>query len=151
MNKTPIINNRRAHFDYSLGDKIVAGLVLTGREVMHIRHQRVSLKNAFVRVDDRGIWLKNLQIFALKNQAPLTGNNQQQLLLTKAQIRTLRKNLQEKYNTIIPLKLILGRYIKLEIAPGIGRKRYDKRELLKKRSSQLKIKRQLKTRSIIED
>ena len=145
MRTTRTINNRRAKYDYHLGKKIIAGIALTGPEVISIRHHRVSLKNTYVSIKDNSAWLQNLQIFTLQDQTDKEQQrNTHRLLLTKSQLRSLQASLNNKNNTIIPIRLILNKYIKIEIAPALGKRQYDKREVLKKRESESAIKRRLK-------
>ncbi len=145
MSTKKTINNRRAGYDYYLGEKIVAGIVLSGTEVSNIRNQRVSLKNTFVSVRDGDANLRNLQIFKLKDQDARTlKQTSHRLLLTKAQIKKFQTSLEGKNNAIVPIRLILGKYIKIEIALASGKKQFDKRETIKKRQSDLNIKRHLK-------
>lgn len=136
------ISNRRAGFDYDLGQKVVAGIALKGFEVAGIRRQRVSLKNAFVDVKDGQVWLRNLEVFDAGSRTN-AASAAHRLLLTKPQIRKLKASLETKHNTIVPIKLILNKHIKVELAPAKGRKRYDKREAIKKRESDRRIRRTL--------
>ncbi len=126
--KTPdmVTVNRRAHYDYQLGDELVAGMVLSGPEVRSIRDHHVQLKGSFVTVRNGELWLNNLTLGAD------TARNIK-LLATKKQIAGL---IREKVagSTIVPVKLLGGdRHIKLVIAVGKGKKKYDKRETIKKR------------------
>lgn len=118
--------NRRAHYDYVLGDELTVGMVLTGLEVRSIRDHHVQLKGSFVTIKDDELWLNNLTLGAetVRNI---------KLLATRKQIMAL---LREKVagSTIVPVKLLGGsRHIKLVIAVGKGKKKYDKREAIKKR------------------
>ena len=118
--------NRRAHFDYQLGDELSCGMVLSGDEVRLIRDHHVQLKGSFVTIRNDELWLNNLTLGAD------TARNIK-LLATKKQIATL---VREKVagSTIVPVKLLGGgRHIKLVIALGKGKKKYDKRETIKKR------------------
>ena len=142
--RTKVIMNPSVRYNYRLGNKIIAGISLNGREVFNIRRQRVSLKTAFVQLRDNELWLHNLQIFTEVNQEsaqPAARNHR--LLVTKAQLKSLSSDLG-KHNTIIPVRFILGNYIKIEIAPALGKKQYDKREVIKKKESERNIRRQLK-------
>ncbi len=141
------ITNRRAKYDYQLSEKIVAGIALSAGEVRHVRDQRVSIKNAFINIKGNEVWLQNMEIFYRPNElAGQRQNESHRLLLTKSQIKKLRASLSES-NTIVPLRLILGgRYIKMEIAAALGKKKYDKRETIKQRDTQRDIKRELKKR-----
>lgn len=118
--------NRRARYDYVLGDELSCGMVLAGPEVRAIRDHHVQLKGAFVTIREGELWLNNLTLGAD------TARNIK-LLATRKQIAILEK---EKVAglTIVPVRLLGGgRHIKLVIAPGRGKKKYDKRETIKKR------------------
>ena len=118
--------NRRARFDYQLGEELSCGMVLTGPEVRSIRDHYVQLKGSFVTIRGDELWLNNLTLGAE------TARNIK-LLATRKQISALE---QERVtgSTIVPVKLLGGsRHIKLVIAVGKGKKKYDKRETIKKR------------------
>ncbi len=118
--------NRRAHYDYVLGDELKVGLVLDGPEVRSIRDHHVQLKGSFVTIRNNELWLNNLTLGAD------TARNIK-LLATKKQIEALDKA-KVAGSTIVPVRLLGGeRYIKLVIAIGKGKKKYDKRETIKKR------------------
>ena len=118
--------NRHAHFDYILGDELTVGMSLSGSEVRAIRDHHVTLKGSFVTVRNHELWLNNLTLGAE------TARNLR-LLATKKQIASLEKAKTEG-STIVPTKLLAGgRHIKLVIALGKGKKKYDKRETIKKR------------------
>ena len=118
--------NRRAKYDYILGDDLTVGMVLSGPEVRLIRDHHVQLKGSFVTIRNDELWLNNLTLGAD------TARNIK-LLATRKQITAL---MREKVagSTIVPVKLLGGsRHIKLVIAIGKGKKKYDKRETIKKR------------------
>lgn len=118
--------NRRAHFDYQLGDELSCGMSLSGDEVRLIRDHHVQLKGSFVTIRNDELWLNNLTLGAD------TARNIK-LLATKKQIASL---MREKVagSTIVPVRLLGGgRHIKLVIAIGKGKKKYDKRETIKRR------------------
>ncbi|MBR3256995.1 SsrA-binding protein [Candidatus Saccharibacteria bacterium] len=118
--------NRRARFDYTLGDELVCGMSLTGDEVRKIRDHHVQLKGSFVTIRNSELWLNNLTLGAE------TARNIK-LLATKKQISSLERE-KVTGSTIVPTKLLAGgRTIKLVIALGKGKKKYDKRETIKKR------------------
>ncbi len=118
--------NRRAHFDYTLGDELTVGMSLSGPEVRLIRDHHVQLKGSFVTIRNGELWLNNLTLGAD------TARNIR-LLATKKQIASLERE-KVAGSTIVPVKLLGGsRYIKLVIALGKGKKKYDKRETIKKR------------------
>lgn len=118
--------NRRAHFDYQLGEELSCGMVLAGPEVRLIRDHHVQLKGSFVAIRNDELWLNNLTLGAD------TARNIK-LLATKKQIHALARE-KVAGSTIVPVKLLGGgRHIKLVIAVGKGKKKYDKRETIKKR------------------
>ena len=126
--KTPgtVTVNRRARFDYELGDELTVGMVLSGPEVRSIRDHHVQLKGSFVTIRADELWLNNLTLGAE------TARNIK-LLATKRQIKNLERE-KVAGSTIVPVRLFGGgRHIKLVIAIGKGKKKYDKRETIKKR------------------
>lgn len=150
---TKNVLNRRARFDYDLGEEIVAGMSLRGVEVAAVRDGRVSLKGAFVtlRSGRKGfeLWLNNAS-FSLKNQgegiskSDTIDTSPKKLLATRKQINDLTIKKQSGL-TIVPIKLLAeGRFVKLIIAPGKGKKKYDKRETLKRKQSERENARLLK-------
>lgn len=134
------IVNRRASFDYSLGDEVTVGLVLSGPEVRSARDGHVQLKGSYVSISAGELWLNGAS-FSVKNNQ--TGENNRtidtsprKLLASKNQIESLVES-KKTGMTIVPLRLLnKGRYIKLVIALGKGKKHYDKRETLKQRQSE---------------
>ena len=121
-----ITENRRAHFDYVLGDELSVGMSLSGDEVRKIRDNHVQLKGSFVILKDNQLWLTNLTLGADTAQNI-------RLLATKNQISALARE-KVAGSSIVPVRLLAGgRYIKLVIAVGRGKKKYDKRETIKKR------------------
>lgn len=118
--------NRRASFDYHLGDMLICGMVLSGPEVRLIRDHHLQLKGSFITLRNNELWLNNLTLGAE------TARNIK-LLATKKQILSLQKS-KLLGNTIVPTKLFGGsRHIKLEIALASGKKKYDKRLSIKHR------------------
>lgn len=121
-----VVVNRRAHYDYELGDELSVGMCLAGPEVRAIRDHHVQLKGTFVTIRNNELWLNNLTLGAENIQNI-------KLLATKKQIAALAKE-KVAGSTIVPVRLLGGsRYIKLVIAIGKGKKKYDKRETIKKR------------------
>ncbi len=136
-----IVYNRRAKFDYHLSDSLIVGIALTGKEVRAVRDGRVSLKGAFVTIRQNELWLNNAS-FSIKdsNNQDTIVNDAKKLLATKKQIANFAKKKQAGFS-IVPTKLFRSnRYIKLEIALGKGKKQYDKRQTIKKRDFDRKIK-----------
>ena len=131
------IKNRRASFDYEIGDTFTAGLVLTGTEIKSIRLGKASLSDTFCYINNGEVWVNNMYIAEYFYG---TYNNHQtrrdrKLLLNKKEIARLEKASQAAGFTIVPLRLFVsGRgYAKLVIGIGRGKKDYDKRQSIKER------------------
>lgn len=148
--KTPTaaILNRRASFDYQLGEELKVGVQLNGKEVRAARDGHVQLKGSFVTIRNNELWLNNAS-FSLKlnekgqAEAKTVDTSARKLLATRKQIDSLSENRQAGMS-IIPLKLLTrGRFIKLVIALGKGKRNYDKRHSIKKRDQERDIKRNL--------
>jgi SsrA-binding protein len=138
---TKQIVNRRARHDYELGDSLVVGLQLSGRETKALRMGHGQLRGAYVTIKDGELWLLNAAING-SSGIPLTEEEQtrsRKLLARKREIGHLIEAKQQG-RTIVPLALLTeGRYIKLRIAVGKGKKLYDKRQTLKARDTQRRI------------
>ena len=118
--------NRRARFDYILGDELTVGMVLAGPEVRSIRDHHVQLKGSFVTIRNSELWINNLTLGA-------DTSRNIKLLATRKQIASLERE-KVAGSTIVPVRLLGGsRRIKLVIAIGKGKKKYDKRETIKNR------------------
>lgn len=135
------ITNRRARHDYDLADSFVAGLSLTGAETKSLRRGHGHLRGAYVTLKDNQPFLINATV----SNSPginISGADQtrpRKLLLKQREIEQLQAAKQQG-RTIVPLELLTqGRYIKLRLAPGQGKKRYDKRQTLKARDEQRRI------------
>lgn len=144
INKPGLIN-KRASFDYDLSEKTIAGIVLSGPETKSLRLGQASLKGSFVTVKNGELWLNNLQINPLKTNAPglleKDRSRARKLLVTKRQLSDFN-DAKNKGMSIIPIKILSGtRYIKIELGVGRGRKKYDKREVIKKRDQQRSLQR----------
>lgn len=143
------IINRRARFDYSLGQEIITGISLTGPEVRAVRDAHVQLKGSFVTIRDNELWLNNAS-FSIKNndknaKSDRTIDTRARKLLAKR--KEIDKLQSEKTSgmSIVPIKLLNGgKYIKLVIALGKGKKEYDKRETIKRRDQNRETLRTLK-------
>lgn len=141
--------NRRARFDYALGEEIVAGLSLTGPEVRAARDGHVQLKGAFVSIHEGELWLSNAS-FSLKlnqkgtSEARSVDTRARKLLVQRKQLDELI-DARQKGTSIVPTKLLTGgRFIKVVVALGKGKKNYDKRETLKRRDQEREVARATK-------
>ena len=142
--------NKKAFFDHEITEKFAAGIVLTGQEVKSIKSGRVNLAGSYV-ISKGGevFWVgANIPPYQPKNAPPdYNPERVRKLLLKKAEIKSLVGKGKEKGLTLLPLRVYTkGAKIKLEFGIAKGRKKSDKRELIKKRETQKDIERELKTR-----
>ncbi len=140
VKKPSAIVNRRATFDYALDDDLMVGVALTGREVRAARDGRVQLKGSFVTIRNNELWLNNASFSLVLNSKganeTTVDTSPRKLLAKRKQIDELAERKQSGMS-IIPLRLLTqGRYIKLVIALGKGKKNYDKRQAIKKRDQE---------------
>lgn len=146
-----ITRNKKAYFNYSILEKFEAGISLNGQEVKSIKSGRVSLRGAYVTIKNAEAFLIGAHIPAYQpNNAPKDYNPERtrKLLLKKKEIRYLTEKRKEKGLTIIPLRVYNKKgKIKLEIALAKGKREFDKREKIKKRETDRKIRRILKDNS----
>lgn len=131
------IKNRRATFDYAIGDTFTAGIVLTGTEIKSIRLGKASLVDTFCYVDNGEVWVKNMYIaeYFYGTYNNHTERRERKLLLTRKEIRQLEKESKEPGNTIVPLRMFINDrgLAKLVIGIGRGKKEFDKRQSIKER------------------
>ena len=140
-------DNRKALFDYEVLEKLIAGIELLGTEVKAVISGKMTLRGAFITVRGGEAYLINADIppYQPKNtpeaydaQAP------RKLLLTKEEIERLRVAEATKGLTIIPLSVYnKGRFLKVDIAIARGKKKYDKRQAIKKRDVERDLRRTL--------
>lgn len=136
-NSDNAIVNRRARFDYELGETLWCGIVLTGPEVRAVRDHHVQLKGAFVTVKNQELWLNNASFSVCHNQTGQAAalsvvDTPKKLLATRKQIRDFVEKKQAGFS-IVPLKISTKtRHIKVEIALAKGKKLHDKRQNIKK-------------------
>lgn len=142
------IVNRRARFDYQLGEETVAGIILTGPEVRAAREGHVQLKGSFVSLRNNELWLNNAS-FSLRHNVRGQVNTRtvdttaRKLLASRKQIDKFIDAKQQGM-TIVPTKLLNnGKFIKVVIALAKGKKLYDKRQTIKRRDQDRDTKRLL--------
>ena len=142
--------NKRARFDYDLTDRYEAGLVLTGQEVKSIKTGHVSLKGSFVTMKNGEFYLTNASVPAYKfagNISNYDPTRPRKLLLKKSEINTLLGKSRSAGLTLVPIRVYTKkRLIKLEFGVGRGKKKYDKREDIKRKESKRKLDRAIKSR-----
>lgn len=145
--KMLITENRKARFDYEIVQTIEAGLVLAGWEVKSIRSKNINLAGAWVKLENGQAWLQQTHISPWKfgeiaKQDPF---QPRKLLMHKKELLKLESLVAEKKVTVVPLKIYFqGGKIKCEIGVGKGRKRHEKKQVLKERSVDKEARKALK-------
>jgi len=144
-----ISKNRKAFHEYHIVDTYEAGLELIGAEVKSIRDGKVSLQEAYAEIRNGEAWIVGMRI----NPYPLATHfepdpvRDRRLLLNKREIRKLKAQSDERGFTIVPLKIYFrGKYCKIELAVARGKKLYDKREAIKKRDADRRMRQASKNR-----
>ena len=147
MEKKVITTNRKAFHDYTIFDKYVAGIVLTGTEIKSIRKNAINLKDSFCRIEDNEIFLYNCHIspYEQGNRFNHKADRVRKLLLTKKEILKMHSKIKKEGYTIVPLEVFIKKgFVKVEIGLSKGKKLYDKRETLAKKDQQREIDRKIK-------
>jgi SsrA-binding protein len=144
-----VARNRRASHDFELGDRFEAGMLLLGTEVKGLRHGHVSLDQAWARVSEGEVWLCGLHIAEGPGTAPPPRQRRERkLLLHRREIRKIENLLHGGGRTLVPLELVFNErgFAKLLFAVGTGRKKHDKRQRLREKSSKAEIRNALRRR-----
>ncbi len=146
-----LANNKKAYFDYFIEDKWEAGLELYGTEVKSVRMGKVSVKEAYIKIEKNEVFVYNMHISPYEkgnifNRDPL---RVRRLLLHRAEINKLAGKAAEKGYTIVPLQIYLKKgLVKLEIGLGKGKKLYDKRADIAKKDIRRENERDFKIKNI---
>ncbi len=144
-----LAQNKKARHDFTIEETYEAGMVLQGTEIKSIRAGRVNLKDSFARIRNGEVYLFNMHVSPYEqgnryNHDPL---RTRKLLLHRKQINKLIGETKEAGYSLVPLKLyIKDGYAKLLIGLGKGKKKYDKRESLKRKEANRSIQRELADR-----
>ncbi len=141
------IKNRKASFNYQILDKFEAGMALNGAEVKSIKNGHLKLEESFVRFKDNEAWLFNAHVhpYAFSKNKDYNPLRPKKLLLHKKELLKLRQNLEQKNLTIVPiLCYIKHNKVKLEVALARGKKKYEKRESIKKKDLQREVESKIK-------
>jgi SsrA-binding protein len=131
-----VAQNRRARFEYEILETIEAGIILTGSEAKSCRMGHLSIAGSYVSFYKGIAQLKNAKItkYAFSGPSvPHEDSRDRTLLLKKHDIEKLQSSVAEKGIAIIPLEVKAGKFIKVLLGIGRGRKRYDKRQKIKER------------------
>ena len=142
-----ITTNRKAFYEYDIFEKYEAGIVLKGSEVKSIRENKVTIKEAYIRVKKNEIFIIGMNISKYSHEGYSTHDpdREKKLLVHKIEIKKIREQIEEKGKTIIPLNLYYknGR-VKIKFAIAKGRKLWDKRNYKKEQDINREINKSLK-------
>ena len=143
----PEIQNRRAFHDYEILEILDAGIVLVGGEVKSIRNGNVSIKEAYCRVSGGTIYLVGSYIKLYENAGfvKYDENRERVLLLRKGEIERVRKFVEAKGCTAVPLKMFFNERGLCKVRIGLckGKHTYDKKEALARRDAELEARREV--------
>lgn len=145
-----LVTHRKARRDYEILDTVEAGIVLQGTEVKSVRAGKLNLGDAYAVIENGEAWLVSLHIspYEQANQFNHEPLRKRKLLLHKRQIERLLSRVQERGLALVPLSVYLvANKVKVELGVGRGRKMFDKREAVAKRTAQREIDRAVKDRS----
>ena len=141
-----VAENKRAKFEYELLDSYEAGIVLTGDEIKSVRLGHFSIVDTYGFIKDGECFLRNSYIKEYSNSFDAgrygdTSRRDRKLLLHKDEIVKIKKKLEQEHLTLVPTKAYFsGSNVKVEICVARGKKLYDKRESLKKKDLERKLK-----------
>jgi SsrA-binding protein len=142
-----IARNKRARFEFEILDTYEAGIALLGSEVKSLRNRDVSLHEAFARARGKELWLMGMNIkpylqATIVNHEPL---RPRKLLLHRKEIARICSKISERGLTLVPLRLYWKRGVaKVQLGLARGKRRYDKRETIKKRQAERDIQRTIR-------
>lgn len=152
------IENRRAYYDYSLGERIEAGMVLTGAEMKSVRLGRINLNQSFIRIINSEVYLVNANIPPARGADPRTyePTRSRKLLLHKKEVERIEGILTSKGTKGVPGNLTIVSVLcyikhglaKLEIAIAQGKKEYEKREAIKQRDMERDLQREFRGKDV---
>ena len=147
---TIVASNHKGYRDYNVLETFEFGIELKGGEVKSIRQAKVTLNDSFARVEDGQLFLYNTHInpYAEASYMNVEPTRKRRLLLHKSQIEKLESKLTQKGLTLIPLKFYFNSrgFVKVEVGLCKGKKLYDKRDDIKRRETDIAMRRMLKNR-----
>ena len=145
-----VATNRKANHNYKIIDKYESGMVLTGSEVKSIRNNKISIKEAYVRIINNELFIIGMNISGYENSGYSDHNptSDRKLLVHRREISKIKKLVEEKGRTLVPLKVYFKKgKAKLEFGLGQGKKLWDKRQDIKDKQLNRRIDRKIKDNS----
>ncbi len=144
-----VATNRKARHEYHIIETYECGIKLQGTEVKSVRLGRVNFKDSFALVENGEVWLYNMHIspYEFGNRFNHDPERKRKLLMHKHEIRRLFGKVREQGYTLVPLRMYFNRqWLKVELALGKGKKDYDKRDAIAKKTADRQIERAMKER-----
>ncbi len=142
-----IAQNKKARFDYFVEESYECGIVLEGTEVKSVKEGNVSFSDSFAEIINNELWVRNFHISEYKYSSIFNHNpdRQKKLLVHKEEIKRIKRKVDEKGYTLIPLDFFLknGR-VKLTLGVCKGKKQFDKRATIKERDVNRELSREFK-------
>lgn len=142
-----LAQNKKAFHDYHITQRWEAGIVLVGSEVKSVRSGRVQLRDSYARFLKEELWLVGVHISPYENGAYANHNptRPRKLLLHRSELRKMKRNVEEKGATLVPLSIYLkNNRVKVEIGLAIGKKQFDKRATLAEKEEKRNLERAMK-------
>lgn len=142
------IINKKARFNYKLFERYETGVSLLGAEVKAIRRGNVDLSQSYAKIVDNELFLvnANIPVAGKKDYKP---TRTRKMLLHKKEIVSIKSKIKAKKLTLVPAKLYTkGRLIKAEVALAKAKRKFEKKELLKRRDIEREVERELRDRKI---
>jgi len=140
------ITNKKAHFDYQLSETLEAGISLFGSEVKAVRLGRADLTGSYVKIIGSEVYLVNATVSPYQSGQieDYDEKRTRKLLLHRKEVLALKSRMQSANLALIPVSLYFKHgFIKVEIALGKGKRKFEKRESIKKRDIQRNIEHEL--------
>ncbi len=149
MDRKVVTTNRKAFHDFTIFEKYVAGIVLTGTEIKSIRNNAINLKDSFCKIEDNEVFMYKCHIspYEQGNRFNKDPERTRKLLLTKKEILKLQSKVKKENYTIVPLEVFFaGSLAKIEIGLAKGKKLHDKRDDIAKKDQKREMDRASKNR-----
>ena len=142
------IQNKKARFNYEIGDTYTAGIVLTGTEIKSIRDGKASLVDSYCLTENGEVWVKQMNVseYFYGSYNNHVARRDRKLLLNRKEIAKLQKASENPGFTIVPLRVFINDrgLAKMVIGVGRGKKEYDKRQTLRERDDKRQLDRLFK-------
>lgn len=142
------IKNKKARFNYEIGDTFTSGIVLTGTEIKSIREGKANINDSYCIVENGEVWVKGMHVseYSYGSYNNHSVKRDRKLLLNRKEIAKITKATEAPGFTIVPIKIFISEkgFAKLVIGIGKGKKQYDKRQSIREREDKRNLDRMFK-------